>query len=119
MLENNTRNQQFLPQVEQRLNAINPGADARRQRIYAFRVSDRGSYSLRLENHNGRPIVSTLSLFDLFSFDVSGDNSLRMNFEALFKKYEANIESHTNGLLAKLNTRAGNIKAEVIDLFAA
>jgi hypothetical protein len=42
-----------------------------------------------------------------------------MNFESLFQKYEANIEDHTKGLLGKLNSRSGDIKAEIIDLFAA
>jgi hypothetical protein len=34
MIENNTRNQHFVTQGEQRLNALNPEADPRNQRIY-------------------------------------------------------------------------------------
>jgi hypothetical protein len=49
---------------------------------------------------------------------VHGD-SLRLNFESLFHKYEGYIEAHTRSLLAKLNTGGGDIKAEIIDLFAA
>lgn len=119
MLENDTRNQHFLPRVEQKLNALNPQAETKNLRIYSFRLADRESYSLALECPNGRSIGSNLSLFDLFSFDVSGDSRLRMNFESLFQKYEAKIESHTKGLLGKLNSRSDDIKAETIDLFAA
>jgi hypothetical protein len=119
MLENDTRNQHFLTRVEQKLNAMNPQADARKLRIYSFEVVNRENYTLALENQNGRPIGSNLSLFDLFSFDVPGGSRLRLNFESLFHKYEAHIEAHTKSLLAKLNARSGDIKVEIIDLFAA
>ena len=70
MLENDTRNQHFLTQGEQKLNALNPQADPSNLRIYSFTVFDRENYILALESPNGRPIGSNLSLFDLFSFDV-------------------------------------------------
>lgn len=54
-----------------------------------------------------------------FSFDVPGGSGLRLNFESLFHKYEADIAVHTENLLAKLNARSNDIKAEIIDLFAA
>jgi hypothetical protein len=57
------------------------------QRIYSFKVVDRENYKLALESSIGRPIGSSLLLFDLFSFDVPGGS--------------------------------GDIKAEIIDLFAA
>lgn len=119
MLENDTCNQHFVTQGEQRLNAMNPQADPRNQRIYSFEVVDRENYTLALESPNGRPIGSNLSLFDLFSFDIPGDSRLRLNFESLFHKYEGYIEAHTRSLLVKLNTGGGDIKAEIIDLFAA
>ena len=119
MLENATSNQHFVTQGEQRLNALNPQADPRNQRIYSFEVIDRESYKLALESSIGRPIGSNLSLFDLFSFDVPGDNRLRLNFKSLFHKYEGYIEAHTQSLLAKLNTGSNDIKTEIIDLFAA
>jgi hypothetical protein len=103
MLENDTRNQHFVTRVEQKLNAMNPRAGARNLRIYSFEVVDREKYILALESQNGRLIGSNLSLFDLFSFDVPGGSSLRLNFESLFQKYEADIEVHTKSLLAKLN----------------
>jgi hypothetical protein len=88
VLVNDTRNQHFLTRVEQKLNALNPQADARNLRIYSFEVIDRENYTLSLESPNGRPIGSNLSLFDLFSFDVPGNTRLRRNFESLFHKYE-------------------------------
>ena len=81
MLENDTRNQHFLTRAEQKLNAMNPQAGARKLRIYSFEVVDRENYTLELESQNGRLIGSNLSLFDLFSFDVSGGSRLRLNFE--------------------------------------
>jgi hypothetical protein len=98
---------------------MNPQAGARKLRIYSFEVVNRENYTLALESKNGRLIGSNLSLFDLFSFDIPGGSSLRLNFESLFHKYEAHIEAHTKSLLAKLNARSGDIKAEIIDLFAA
>ena len=117
--QNDTRNQHFVSQVEQRLNALNPEADPKRQRIYSFEVVDRANYKLALEKSTGRPIESNLSLSDLFSFDVPGESRLRLNFESLFQKYEDYIKDHTKSLLAKLNAGAGDIKAEIINLFAA
>jgi len=119
MLENDTCNQHFLTRVEQKLNAINPRAGPRKQRIYSFEVVNRENYGLALESQNGRSIGGNLSLFDLFSFDVPRGSSLRLNFESPFHKYEAHIEAHTKSLLAKLNARSGDIKAEIIDLFGA
>jgi hypothetical protein len=118
-LANATRNQHYLTRVEQKLNAMNPQANARNLRIYSFKVVDREHYTLALESRSGRLIGSNLSLFDLFSFDVSGRSQLRGNFESLFHTYEAYIETYTKNLLAKLNSRSGDIKTEIIDLLAA
>ena len=84
MHDNETRNQHFVPQVEQK-----------------------------------HAIASTLSMLDLFSFDVLGGGRVRMNLETLFHKYEANIAIHTKGLLEKLAAGSADIKTELIDLFAA
>jgi hypothetical protein len=119
MRANDTRNQHFLTRGEQRLNALNPQADPSNLRIYSFKIVDRENYALALEYPKGRPIGKNLSLFDLFSFDVLDDSSLRLNFESLFHKYEGYIETHTKTLLAKLNMGSSDIKAEIIDLFAA
>lgn len=119
MLENETRNQHYLTRVEQKLNAMNPQARPDNQRIYSFEVIDRENYGLALEGQNGRPIGSNLSLPDLFTFDVPGGSRLRHNFESLFHKYETHLEAHTKSLLAKLKVGSNDIKAEIIDLFAA
>src|ERR1019366_10189967 len=96
------RNQHFISQVEQRLNAINPNALPRNQRIYKLRVVDREDRRLMLANENGSPIKANLSLSDLFSFDIDLDGRLRENFESLFNDYEASIPIHTEGVLRKL-----------------
>lgn len=119
MQPNNTSNQHYLSRVEQKLNAMNPQAKSDNLRIYSFEVVDRDSYTLALENHNGKSINNNLSFLDLFSFDVLGGQNIRHNFEASFQKYEAHIESHTNSLLVKLNMNNNDIKTEVVDLFAA
>lgn len=119
MLKNDTRNQHFLPKVEQKLNALNPLAANRNLRIYSFRLIDRENYILELENPKGRSIDGNLSLFDLFSFDVLDDGDLRLNFEALFQRYETNIEDHTRRLLEKVESGVRDVKVEVIEVFAA
>ena len=116
---NETRNQHFVPQVEQKLNASNPESTSGKFRIYSFRIIDREAYRIELEALRGRPIASTLSMLDLFSFDVPGGGPLRMNLEALFQKYEANVAIHTKGLIEKLAAGSADIKTELIDLFAA
>jgi hypothetical protein len=116
---NRTRNQHFLTRVEQKLNALNPQAAERNQRIYSFRLVNRETYSIALEHSNGRSIGNNLSVLDLYSFDVLGGSRVRGNLESLFAKYEANTGAHTRSLLTKLDAGNPNIKAEIIDLFAA
>lgn len=119
MRGNETRNQHFVPQVEQKLNASNPDSTSGKFRIYSFRITNREAYQIELEAPRGRAIATTLSMLDLFSFDVPGGGPLRMNLEALFHKYEANVEIHTKDLLEKLAAGSADIKTELIDLFAA
>lgn len=85
MQANDTRNQHFLTQVEQRLNASNPQAERSNLRIYSFKLIDRTNYLLELENPNGKLIGKNLSLFDLFSFDVLDNTNLRLNFESMYQ----------------------------------
>lgn len=116
---NETRNQHFVSRVEQKLNACNPGSASGKFRIYSYRILNRDVYQIELENPRGRQIESTLSMLDLFSFDIPSANRVRMNLESLFHKYEENIEVHTKGLLEKLDLGNDDIKTEIIDLFAA
>jgi Helix-turn-helix domain of resolvase len=115
MFANPTWNQHFLPQVDQKLNAINRAAT--KPRIYAFSVADREHYKLALEGR--RLISSNLSITDLFTFDISSDDRrIRENFESLFATYETNVEIHINSLLAELAAGNSDLKKEVIELFA-
>jgi hypothetical protein len=118
MRGNETRKQHFVPQVEQKLNASNPDSTGGKFRIYSFRITDREAYRIEIENPRGHAIASTLSMLDLFSFDVLGGGRVRMNLETLFHKYEANVAIHTKGLLEKLAAGSADIKTELIDLFA-
>ncbi len=54
---NKTRNQHFVPQVEQKLNASNPERTSGKFRIYSFRIIDREAYRVDMENFSGRPIA--------------------------------------------------------------
>ncbi|MBU9617811.1 hypothetical protein [Burkholderia multivorans] len=119
MFENDTKNQHFVTQAEQRLNAANPQADDKNKRIYSFKIVDRENYGISLEKPDGNRISKNLSASDIFSFDVVGDSDKRLNFEALFQKYEGQVVTHTNNLLDKLKENNKDIKTEIIDLFSA
>lgn len=118
MRANSSRNQHFVTHVEQKLNACNPKSRGKRFRIYSFRIADRDSYRLTLEQPHGRPIHSNLAMLDLFSFDVAGGKRLRSNLEQLFQKHEQGIERHTRSLLQKLSQRLFDVKEELVELFA-
>ena len=118
-LVNNTKNQHFISQVEQRLNAINPSASGANQKIYSFTLTDRENYSVVLDDQKGKSIENNLLLYDLFSFDVINRKSTRMNFELLFNQYEADIKLNTERLLEKLMLGSSDIKAEVLNIFVA
>jgi len=113
-----TKNQHFVSQVEQRLNAHNPGARPENQRIYEFEIVDRDRHQVRLVNPKGRTISSSLSMLDLFSFDVA-DNGVRANLERVFSTYEDRIGDLTKKLLHAHATRSNEINQEVFDLFVA
>lgn len=116
-LQDITINQHFVPQVEQRLNAINPSDDKKKQKIYSFSLIDRESYSIHLDSEEGSKIAKTLSLNDLFSFDVLDREPTRYNFEKLFHQYEANIKSNTESLIAKLSCPNVDVKSEILNIF--
>lgn len=118
-LKDATRNQHFVPQVEQRLNAINPTANKENQRIYVFKLEDRESLSIKLESEIGVKINKTLSLNDLFSFDILEKESSRYNFEKLFHQYEVNIKTNTENLINKLLKNDSSIKSEVLNIFVS
>jgi hypothetical protein len=119
MLENTTRNQHFLSRTEQALNALNPNAAMRNKRIYSFKILDREQNLLRLENARGISINGNLSYQDLFTFDVSGGETVRMNLEAHFQKYEESVALQTSVLLNELRRGRRDLQREITDVFAS
>lgn len=116
-LKDITKNQHFVSQVEQKLNAINPLAEEENRRILSFSLVDRESSSISLDSQMGFKISRNLSLNDIFSFDVLKGEAARYNFEKLFHKYEATIKTNTESLISKLTISNADIKAEVINIF--
>ncbi len=112
-----TINQHYVSQAEQRLNAINPGAKPRNQRIYQFDLVDRDARIVRLRKPQGAVIASNLSMDDLFSFDVDKGQDVRENLEREFGRYESLIRPNTESLLAKHATRDPDCKGELTTLF--
>jgi len=84
-----TKRQHFISQIEQRLNAVNPEAKPENQRIYQFDVVDRKRHVVSISDAKGRVISNTLTMFDLFSFDVHEGGVVRANFEDAFSRYES------------------------------
>lgn len=118
-LKDVTKNQHFVSQVEQRLNAINKLEKEKNQKIHSFSLVDRESYTIKLDSKNGFKISNTLSLHDVFSFDVLGKEAARYNFEKLFYKYESDIKTNTENLILKLSIPNSDLKNETINLFTS
>lgn len=118
-LQDVTRSQHFVSQVEQRLNAINPQARDENKRIYSFSLLDRESYRLTLDNEKGFKINGNLSLTDVFSFDVLDGDFGRYNFEKLFLRYESGIKANTQSLISKLTVNQAEIKSEILNIFVS
>ncbi|WP_216820373.1 hypothetical protein [Proteus mirabilis] len=78
---------------------------------------DRESYSIKLDSLNGFKISNTLSLNDIFSFDVLEKDNTRHNFEKLFNKYETDIKKHSDNLIIKLKNKNKDIKSEIVNIF--
>tara|TARA_B100000745_G_C20075921_1_gene367452 strand:- start:54 stop:458 length:405 start_codon:yes stop_codon:yes gene_type:complete len=116
-LQDVTKNQHFVPQVEQRLNAINPSAKEENQKIYSFSLEDRESYAINLDSEKGFKISNTLSLNDIFSFDVLEKEPARYNFEKLFHQYEASIKINIESLISKLPYVGADITSEILNIF--
>ena len=118
-LQNSTRNQHFISQAEQRLNAINPEAPKEKQKIYTFNIVDRDSCEINLNGEQGNKIKKTLSIGDLFSFEAIEATGPRQNFETLFKKYEDNITTITLELIKKIElSEIESAKTEIINIFS-
>lgn len=115
---NQTINQHFISQSEQRLNSINPNAKKSNQKIYSFKIINRDLYELRLENEKGSLIKNNLSFLDLYSFDIDDySDKLRFNFEFLSNKYENTIEIDTLSLVQKIKNNNKDIHDELTNIF--
>jgi hypothetical protein len=115
-LYNKTKNQHFISQAEQRLNAINPEAKFENQKLYAFSLTDRENYGTQIVNPTGSKIVNNLSETDLFTFNIA-DKNIRGNFESLFWGYETSIFQDTKKLLSSLGHENTPINNELIKIF--
>lgn len=116
-LKDITKNQHFVSQVEQRFNAINQSDEKRKQKIFSFSLVDRESHTISLDSQDGFNISKTLSLNDIFSFDVLKEEAARYNFEKLFHQYESGIKINTESLISKLNIAEADVKSEIFNLF--
>ena len=95
---NSTRKQHYISQSELRLNAFNPSADRKNQRIYSFRIKDRDKPIIELENQRGLSISNALAHEDLFSYDVLS-KEWRLNLESAFQRHETRIGPLSRELL--------------------
>src|SRR5664279_1243886 len=113
MRPNQTKNQHYVSQAEQRLNAMNPQARPENQRIYAFDIVDRETPIPTLGEPRKDKIARSLSYEDIFSFDVI-DSRYRNNLEDMFQRYEENILRDSEALIDKLRHGQADIKTEIV-----
>lgn len=116
-LNNSTKNQHFVSQAELRLNTSSPSeVKSENQKIYAFDILNPEQYKIALNGVNGKSIAKTLSLTDLFSFDIL-DRTIRTNFESLFHSYENQITENTKSLLVKVAAGDNDLSTELDIIF--
>jgi hypothetical protein len=116
-LKNYTKNQHFLSQAEQRLNAINPEAKVKKQRIYSFDVlRGEDGADCNLSDPRSVRIESNLSDIDLYSFSLLDDKQ-RLNFESAFGKYESEVKVWIDSLISKVSSGSDNVAEEVQRIF--
>ncbi len=112
---NRTKNQHYISQVEQKLNAINPLDKRQQRRIFSFTVVDRDNAKIALNLSAGNKIENSLSMNDLFTYAIN-DDGLRHNLEEAFCRYEAKLETTTNTLINKISLKEKHITDEIIQL---
>ena len=88
--ENETENQHYIAQVEQKLNSINPNAKKDKRRIYKFKVKNKNNSVVKITRENGVKIEDNLSYDDLYTFNFL-EGKVRESFENFFQKYENNL----------------------------
>ena len=117
-LKNNTRNQHYISQCEQKFNSINPENGRSQRKIYSFSIKNSESFDLILDDPFGTNIENNLSSKDLYTFEKL-DSENRYNFELFFRKYEDRLHNLTVSLIKK--TREGieaYISDELREIFA-
>jgi len=111
--ENQTKNQHYISQVEQRFNSINGNG----KKIYSFLLEDRENCKINLEKVKGKNIEHTLSFTDLYTYDFL-DEGVRKNFEKSFSKYEERIKGSTLSFMDKLNAKNKDLIDEIFDILS-
>lgn len=114
--ENETKNQHYIAQVEQKLNSINPDAKRDKRRIYKFKVKNKNNLVVKNTSENGVKIEDNLSYDDLYTFNFL-EGKVREHFENFFQKYENNIETHIKNMEGKYNDGYQDITLEVVNIF--
>lgn len=89
-MKSRSKNHHYVSQAEQRLNAIDPSRHKKRQRIYAFSITNREEYEVELESPTGVKIENNLSYDDLYSLDEF-DLDKKYSLEGLYGDYERKI----------------------------
>lgn len=119
-MDNQTKNQHFISQAEQRSNCIDESRPKNKQRIYKFEIVDRENSVVRLTNTEDVKIKTNLSFNDLFSFDVK-NSRLRKNLEDFFQKFEMDLVTATHLLISvsKVNSGRDVLKGAAERVFKA
>lgn len=112
----NTKNQHFVSQWEQRLNAANPNAEAKNHRVSRSEPIDREQFNLKSPAEV--KVARNLAFLDLFTFDVKS-KTLRHNLEHQFGEIERRGASACESILAQLKSPTESIGTHLRHLFVA
>ncbi len=110
--ENDTWNQHFISQAEQRSNAI-PGTN----QIYEFKVQVKDPADLGTPRRVS--IRRNLSFDDLFTFERDKTGPLRKNLEDVFGRYESRLGAHTSEVLEAVEAQRSPSGRAVHGLFVS
>lgn len=108
MSANDTKNQHFVAQAVQSLNAL-PSENGKISHIKTYERVD--GTTISLANEGGRPIRANLSLEDLYTFDIEG--RLRRNYETLFHQFETDVPERTLSVIKKVREGNSDIRDDV------
>jgi hypothetical protein len=108
MVPNETKNQHFVAQGVQSLNAL-PSENGKISHINTYERVD--EVTISLVDEGTRPIRKNLSLEDLYSFDIEG--RLRRNYETLFHQFESDVPERTLSVVEKVRAGRKDIDDDV------